>query len=218
MINVMLVEDQRLFREGVEALINKTDDIQVIGMAENGETAIELVERKVPDVILMDIHMPNLDGIKTTSYLKEKYPNIKIVMLTTEADEDNVIRGISVGADGFLLKGLYSDNLIRSIRDAQRGQIVFSGEVAKILAYKIRELTMSEKQILAKRIENKGFSFTNRELDIAYLIMEGNTNKSIAQKLFLGEGTVKNYISELYHKLELGNRKEAENYFQKLLK
>lgn len=122
----MLVEDQRLFREGVQAILDKTDDIQVIGIAENGEAAIrEIDKREVdktrPDVVLMDIHMPNMDGIRTTVYLKEHYPDIKVVILTSDADEDTVIRGISVGADGFLLKALYADSLIQVIRDAARG-------------------------------------------------------------------------------------------------
>lgn len=126
MIKVMLVEDQRLFREGVQAILDKTDDIQVIGIAENGEAAIrEIDKREVdktrPDVVLMDIHMPNMDGIRTTVYLKEHYPDIKVVILTSDADEDTVIRGISVGADGFLLKALYADSLIQVIRDAARG-------------------------------------------------------------------------------------------------
>ncbi|MGY0691489.1 response regulator [Virgibacillus sp. FSP13] len=217
MIKVLLVEDQRLFREGVEAIIDKKDDIHVIGMAENGEAAIKQIEKEVPDVILMDIHMPNMDGIKTTVHVKEYYPDVKVVMLTTHAKEDLIIRGISVGADGFLLKELYADSLIRSIRDAARGQVVLSGEVAKILANRIRVLTLNKKQILAKRLENRGMHFSNRELDVAYLFMEGHTNKYIAQKLFLGEGTVKNYISEIYNKLGIHNRTEAIDFLRGIM-
>ncbi|MEW9676278.1 response regulator transcription factor [Lentibacillus sp. L22] len=223
MIKVMLVEDQRLFREGVQAILDKTDDIQVIGIAENGEAAIrEIDKREVdktrPDVVLMDIHMPNMDGIRTTVYLKEHYPDIKVVILTSDADEDTVIRGISVGADGFLLKALYADSLIQVIRDAARGQTVLSGEVARILATRIRELTMNKKQILAKRLENRGLYFSTRELDIAYLIMEGHTNKHIAHQLYLGEGTVKNYISEIYHKINIRHRAKAVEFLRRIMK
>src|SRR5699024_8335501 len=122
-------------------------------------------------------HMPNLDGIKTTVYLKGNYPSVKVVMLTSEADEDLVIRGISVGADGFLLKELYADTLIRTIREAARGQVVLSGEAARIHANKIRELTLNKKQILAKRLENRGIQFSRRELDIAYMLMGNYANK-----------------------------------------
>lgn len=218
MIKIMLVEDQRLFREGVEALISNTDDIEVIGMAESGESAIELLQHEQPDVILMDIHMAEMDGIKTTVYIKENHPSVKVVMLTTIAEEELVIRGINVGADGFLLKDLYPDNLIQSIRDAARGQSVLSGKVATILVNKIRELTLDKKQILGKRLENRGINLTARELDIAYLFMGGHSNKIIAQKLFLGEGTIKNYISEVYSKLNIRNRHEAINYLKNLLK
>ncbi|MFB4167251.1 response regulator [Virgibacillus sp. JSM 102003] len=218
MIKVMLVEDQRLFREGVEALISNTDDIEVIGMAESGESAIELLQHEQPDVVLMDIHMAEMDGIKTTVYIKENHPSIKVVMLTSVAEEELVIRGINVGADGFLLKDLYPDNLTQSIRDAARGQSVLSGKVATILVNKIRELTLDKKQILGKRLENRGMNLTARELDIAYLFMDGCSNKKIAQKLFLGEGTIKNYISEVYSKLNIRNRHEAVDYLKNLLK
>lgn len=217
LIKVMLVEDQRLFREGVEAIIHQTDDITVVGSADNGNAAIQQMSEIQPDIILMDIHMPNLDGIKTTVYIKEHYPEVKVVMLTTDADEELVIRGINVGADGFLLKGLYSDTLIHTIRDAYRGEVVLSGQVARILVDRIRYLSLDKKGILQKRLENRGFNFTRREMDIIYLFMDRLTNKQIAQRLFLGEGTVKNYISEIYNKLNIHNRGEAIAYFRSLV-
>lgn len=217
MINVLLVEDQRLFREGVQALINGQSDINVLGMAENGEEAIQQTNELAPDVILMDIHMPNLDGIKATTQIKKNHPTVKVILLTTAAEEDLIIRGIAIGAEGFLLKELYPDNLRNAICDAYRGQVVLSGEVAKILATRIRDLTLNKKQILQKRLENQDLHFTKRELDIAYLFMNGNTNKHIAEKLFLGEGTVKNYISEIYNKLDIRNREQAVEYLRSLL-
>ncbi|WP_164667772.1 response regulator [Virgibacillus doumboii] len=218
MIKVMLVEDQRLFREGVEAIIKNTDDIQVTGTAQCGRSAIEMLKQQQPDVVLMDIHMPEMDGIKTTVHIKENHPGVKVVMLTSMADEELVIRGINVGADGFLLKDLYAERLIQSIRDAARGQPVLSGEVAQILVDKIRELTLDDKQILSKRLENRGINLTVRELDIIYLFMDGHSNKKIAQKLFLGEGTIKNYISEIYSKLNIHKRHKAIEYLKNLLK
>ena len=218
MINVMLVDDHRLFREGVEALINHRDDIEVIAMADNGEQAKALLETKKPDVVLMDIHMPELDGIRATAYIKENHPDVKVVMLTTAKDEELVIRAIQVGADGFLLKDLYPEKLIQSIKDAVIGQHVLSGDVASLLVNRIRELTLDKKQALGKRLGNQGIRFTNRELDIAYLILNGNSNKKIANHLFLGQGTVKNYISEIYRKLDIHNRRQAVDYFVELLK
>ncbi|MFD2762166.1 response regulator [Lentibacillus juripiscarius] len=215
---MMLVDDQRLFREGVEALIRETGDIQVVGVADSGESAIETLENESPDVVLMDIHMPGMDGIKTTVHIKEFYPSVKVVMLTSFADDELIIRGINVGADGFLLKDLDPDNLTRSIRNAASGQYVLSGKAARILVTHIRELTLDKEQILGKRLENRGMSLTKRELDIAHLMINGDTNKTIARKLYLGEGTVKNYISAIYHKINTRNRKETVQYLRCILR
>ncbi|TMN21597.1 response regulator transcription factor [Lentibacillus cibarius] len=217
LIKVMLVDDQRLFREGLEALIRGTNDIRVIGMADNGEDSIAMLENEIPDVVLMDIHMPGKDGIKTTVHIKELYPSISVVMLTSFADDELIIRGINVGADGFLLKDLNPDNLTRSIRDAANGQYVLSGEAARILVTYVRELTLDKEQILRKRLENRGISLTKRELTIANMLLSGDTNKTIAQELYLGEGTVKNYISSIYHKLNTKNRKGTVQYLRHIL-
>ncbi|WP_106496251.1 response regulator transcription factor [Lentibacillus sp. Marseille-P4043] len=218
MINVLVVDDQRLFREGVQALIRTENDMDVIGIAENGEEALQKTADMQPDVVLMDIHMPDLDGIKTTAKIKESYPMVKVVLLTATAEEELIIRGITVGADGFLVKEIYADNLHQAIRDAYRGQVVFSGDVARILAQRIRQLTLSKKQILAKKLENRNIYLTNRELDIAYLFMKDNSNKQIAKQLYLGEGTIKNYISEIYNKINIHNREQARGYLKELLK
>ncbi|RDW20744.1 LuxR C-terminal-related transcriptional regulator [Oceanobacillus chungangensis] len=149
--------------------------------------------------------------------MKTNYPKIKVVLLTTNADDDFVISGIITGADGLLLKSLYADKLINCIRDAYLGEMVLSGEVSRILANRIRELTLDKKQILALRLERSGYQYTNRELDVIYLLMEGNTNNQIANHLFLSEGTVKNYISEIYNKVNIRNRVNAVSYFKDLI-
>src|SRR5699024_4419947 len=118
MIRVLVVEDQQLFKDGVKALLAQEDDIEVIGLACNGEEAIRQIKDQQPDVVLMDIHMPQVDGIKATLYIKEHYPDIKVVLLTTYAQKDAVIMGLNAGADGFLLKSLDAERLIRTIRDA----------------------------------------------------------------------------------------------------
>ncbi|WP_249869227.1 response regulator transcription factor [Oceanobacillus saliphilus] len=214
MIKVLLVEDQRLFRDGLEAILERTDNIQVIGTADNGEIAMEEIRHLKPDVVLMDIHMPTMDGIKTTKFIKDHYPDIKVVLLTSTAEDDHVISGINVGADGFLVKALYADQLVDSIIKAYHGEVVFSGEVARILARRIRELSLNRKQIFATSMERLGYKFSKREIDIAFLLMGNYTNHQIANKLFLGEGTVKNYISEIYNKLDIHNRAKAIAYFK----
>ncbi|MCM3399468.1 response regulator transcription factor [Oceanobacillus profundus] len=212
MIHVLIVENQRLLRDGMEAIIERTDDIKVIGAVDNGEIAIKQMEHLNPDIVIMDIHLPQMDGIRTTKYMKEKYPQVGVILLTSKVD-DFIISGINAGADVFLVKAVYAESLLEAIRIAYCGETIFSGEVAQMLATRIRELTMNNKQIFTLRLERLGYTFTNREIDIAFLLKENYTNQQIAQKLFLGEGTVKNYISEIYNKLNIRNRAKVIEFF-----
>lgn len=209
MIKVLLVEDQRLFREGMNALIANEDDIEVVGMAQHGQDAIEQMEKLQPDVVLMDVHMPEVDGIKATIYIKENYPKTKVILLTTYPEEDLIITGISIGADGFLVKSIDKERLIRSIRDVYENQIVLAGEAARILAKRIEGFNYDKKEILDRKLKYRNIYLTGREIDVALLLMDGMTNNDIAQKLYLSQGTVKNYISEVYQKLDLRNRKDV---------
>ena len=212
MIHVLIVENQRLLRDGMEAIIERTDDIKVIGAVDNGEIAIKQMEHLNPDIVIMDIHLPQMDGIRTTKYMKEKYPEVGVILLTSKVD-DFIISGINAGADGFLVKAVYAERLLEAIRIAYRGETIFSGKVAQMLATRIRELTMNNKQIFTLRLERLGYTFTKREVDIAFLLKENYTNQQIALKLFLGEGTVKNYISEIYNKLNIRNRAKVIEFF-----
>lgn len=212
MIHVLIVENQRLLRDGMEAIIERTDDIKVIGAVDNGENAIKQMEHLNPDIVIMDIHLPQMDGIRTTKYMKEKYPEVGVILLTSKVD-DFIISGINAGADGFLVKAVYAERLLEAIRIAYRGETIFSGKVAQMLATRIRELTMNNKQIFTLRLERLGYTFTKREVDIAFLLKENYTNQQIALKLFLGEGTVKNYISEIYNKLNIRNRAKVIEFF-----
>lgn len=212
MIHVLIVENQRLLRDGMEAIIERTDDIKVIGAVDNGENAIKQMEHLNPDIVIMDIHLPQMDGIRTTKYMKEKYPEVGVILLTSKVD-DFIISGINAGADGFLVKAVYAERLLEAIRIAYRGETIFSGKVAQMLATRIRELTMNNKQIFTLRLERLGYTFTKREIDIAFLLKENYTNQQIAHKLFLGEGTVKNYISEIYNKLNIRNRAKVVEFF-----
>ncbi|MFD2044552.1 response regulator [Ornithinibacillus salinisoli] len=216
MIKVLLVEEQRLFRNGVQALIDQESDMEVVGMAKDGDEGIKLVTKLNPDVVLMDIHLPDLDGIRAATHMKSMNDDVKVVFLTSYTEKDLIIRGVSI-AEGFLLKELHPKELYRAIRDAYQGQNVLSGEVAAILVDSIRELTMNTKQVLAIRLENRGIRLTSRELEIAKLFMEGKTNKQIARHIHLSEGTIKNYISDLYMKLNINNRQKAIMYLNNLV-
>lgn len=217
MINVLIVEDQQLFREGVKALISTEDDIEVVGIACHGHDAIRQIVELQPDVVLMDIHMPEVGGIEATRYIKEHYPNVKVILLTTHAEEDSVVTGLSAGADGFLVKSTDTIRLIRSIRDVYENQVVLAGEAARILAKKLETFRYDEKEILGKKLKDRNINLSIRELDIAILLMNGTTNKEMARKLHLSEGTIKNYISEIYNKLGLHSRKEVIRYLDGIL-
>ncbi|MBD1221315.1 response regulator [Virgibacillus halodenitrificans] len=216
MVKVLLVDDQRLFTDGILAILAETDDIQVVGVATNGKEAIAKFQQYEPDLALMDIHMPHVNGIRATLDIKERYPDVKVILLTTFADEDLIVRGFNVGADGYLLKDLNGEKLIWAIREAERGEMVISGPVARILAKKIREYKYDKKEILRQKLATLEVVLTPRELEIAYMLMEEETNKSIAQKLYLSEGTIKNYISDLYHKLNIHSRKRVIDFLKGL--
>lgn len=217
MIRVLLVEDQQLVIDGVKALLAREDDVDVVGLACNGEDAIRQLDAKRPDIVLMDIHMPQVDGINATAYIKNRYANIKVILLTACLEEERVISGLNAGADGFLLKNLDAKRLIRSIRDAYTGQVVLSGEVAKMLARIMRNIKYDKKDILAQKLTGRNIHLSKRELDIAYLLMKEVSNKHMADQLFLSEGTIKNYVSTIYGKLGLDTRKEAVVFLQSLL-
>ena len=217
MIRILVVDDERLLRTGIQALIDRESDMQVIGMVANGQTLLKKFDLFQPDVVLMDIHMPGLDGIKATIQLKRKAPNVKIIFLTAKATEEEIIRGITAGGDGFLMKELYPDDLFQSIRNIYRGHHVLSFDVARILVQSIRKLSLNKYQLLEKRLENHGIILTKRELEVACYLVDGLDNRHIAHKLYLGEGTIKNYVSEIYQKLNVGYREDAIKFLEELL-
>lgn len=216
MIKVLLVNEQRLFNEAVESLLTPEADMIVVGKATTGKDAIEQIQSKLPDVILLDVHMPDIDGIKMTVHIKENYPDIKVIFLTTFTNRELVIAGIIAGADGFLLKNIDTDSLLQSIRNAYRDQVVLSGEAAKILAKAVIEVKYDLHEILKTKLAKRDIELSHRELEIALLLVDEHTNKEIARKLYLSEGTVKNYISEMYSKLNVHTRKEARDYLEQL--
>lgn len=214
MIHVLLVDEQRLFNEAVRSLLATEKDIGTIGMVTTGKAAIQYIKDKQPDVVLMDIHTPAVDGIKATIHIKDNFPKTKIIYLTSFTDKELVIAGMIAGADGFLLKDIDANNLIQSIRNAYEGQVVISGEAAKILATTIVELKYDRQEVLRSKLANRGVHLSSREVDVSLLLADGMANKHMASALHLSEGTIKNYISDIYSKLQVKSRKEAVTYLQ----
>ncbi|MFD0673516.1 response regulator [Cohnella sp. GCM10027633] len=202
-IGVLLVDDQKIMLEGLETLLSIRPDVTIVGTAQSGEEALELLRTVVPDVILMDIRMPGMGGVKATEAIKKRYPQAVILILTTFDDDDYIIEALSNGAAGYLLKDIDGDRLVQSLYEALSGNLLLTGKVARKLALNIRDGNGR----LDKAAE--GYSLTARELDLARLLVEGYNSKEIAEKLYLTQGTVKNYLSEIYAKIGTNDRAKA---------
>ncbi len=204
MIKVMLVDDQIILAEGIKSVLETGGDIQVVGVAGDGAVAIDMAEKERPDVILMDIRMPNMNGVAATKKIKEILPDCKIIILTTFDDGDYILSAINVGACGYLLKDIGSTALIDAIRNAYAGDTILPSKIAK----KITEAALmvsSDREIKLKR----AYGLSDREAGIAMMILEGFTNRQIASALKLSDGTARNYISTIYLKLNVENRAAA---------
>lgn len=217
-MDVLIAEDGRLLREGIQALVQDNEKLNVIGLAKDGQEAVRLTKESHPDVVLMGIDLPVLDGIKAAGKMKAQFPDVKVILLAADAEINKLIQGVANGVDGILIKDIYPETLIRAIQDAYYGDVVFSGEVAKLLATSITESTADKRTVFANRMEKHGYSFASRELDILFLIMKGKSNDQIAHDLFINEGTVRNYMTKLYRKLEIGKRKDVISYLKNLMR
>jgi len=190
-MNLLIVDDDNLIRKSLSLMLSKEADINVIGSATNGAEAVEMCKTQQPDVILMDIRMPKLDGIGAARLIKKEYPNIRIMMLTTFDDKPNIQQALSAGADGYLLKTDEISDIAGKLKTLAGGVGVLDSEVLK-------KLTSTENEIMEK--------LTQREQDIVRLVAQGLTNKEIGAHLFLSEGTVRNNIATVLEKLDLKNR------------
>ncbi|MCL2249669.1 MAG: response regulator transcription factor [Oscillospiraceae bacterium] len=190
-MKLIIVDDDALIRESLSLTLGLEDDIEVVGEAEDGRAALALCEKLQPDIALMDIRMPNVDGITATRLMREKFPNVKIMMLTTFADKANIQQALSAGANGYLLKTDETDGVAGKLRTLMSGSGVLDPEV-------LNQLTRPVSPLMDK--------LSTRERDITRLVAQGLTNKEIATQLFLSEGTVRNRIISIMEKLKVSNR------------
>lgn len=195
MINVIIADDVQIIRSGLRAVLDGDSGIRVVGEATDGKEAYELAVRLHPDVVLMDMRMPDFDGGYGTKQIKEKVPGVKVLVLTTFDDKETVEKAVASGADGYILKEMDSEQVINSIRAVAGGISVFCNNIFD-----------SIKKETALRQDPKSFDLTERETDFLRLICEGCDNKEIAGRLFLAEGTVRNGISRLLEKLGMKDR------------
>jgi NarL family two-component system response regulator LiaR len=199
-IKVLVVEDQAVVREGVVAILSFSPDIEVVGQAENGVQALTMVKSRKPDVILLDLVMPQMDGLTAIPRIKEIDPDAKILVLTSFAEGDRVYQAIKSGALGYMLKDSTRDQLLQSIRDVSQGRASLHPSVALKVIQEI-----NRPSDLSNNIE----PLTARELETLQLIARGLSNQEIANALFVHERTIAKYVSSILNKLHLANRTQA---------
>ncbi len=203
-IRLLITEDQELIRSSLQIVLSIEEDLEVIGLAEHGEQAVKLCAEREPDVILMDINMPVMNGIEATKRIKQDHPNVKIIVLTTFQEMDYVIEALQSGAEGYLLKAIDTKDLVAGIRVVARGGTLITQDIAKALfAEHVRRASGGSGP------QEDKYALSKREAEVLRCLADGLSNQSIADKLFLSMGTVKNYISGLYAKLDVANRTEA---------
>jgi two-component system, NarL family, response regulator LiaR len=205
MIRILLADDHALFRQGLKSLLETEDDLRVIGEAQTGREAVRYAADTKPDVILMDIQMPELDGVKATQSILEINPNANVIILTMYRQDSYVFEAVKAGARGYLLKDVDSTALIAAIHQIYEGGTLLDPEMAKNVLedFRVKKESLPD--------ENRG-DLTEREAAILRLLAQGSSNQEIALKLNISEKTVRNRLSEIFAKLQLNNRTQAALY------
>lgn len=204
MIKVLLADDQAILADGIKSVLSNCPDLEVVGIAHDGFEAVGLMETLKPDVVLMDIRMPNMNGVIATREIKRKNPDAKVIILTTFDDSDYILNAINNGASGYLLKDTSAAALIDAVKNAYAGDTILPSKIARRIADAAR-MVSNDREIKLKR----AYGFSDRETQIAIMLCEGFTNKQIATALKLSDGTARNYISAIYVKTGSDNRASA---------
>ena len=203
MIRVFICDDQWIVCEGLEAILSTDPDIEVVGLADDGYQALERIPDAQPDVVLMDLKMPGMNGIQATQKLKTEHPDIKVLVLTTYGEDEWVMDAIRSGADGYMLKGTPRESLIAAVKGTAQGRTHVDPAVAGGLFRQVASVGALP--------SNAGIAdaLSERELEVLKLLARGLTNSDIARRLYLSEGTVRNYVSAILSKLDVADRTQA---------
>jgi DNA-binding NarL/FixJ family response regulator len=201
MIRVLICDDQTVVRDGLEAILSTDDEIEVVGIARHGQEALDLIPQRQPDVVLMDLKMPVLNGVQATERLRKAWPRIRVLVLTTYAEDSWVLDAVRAGASGYLLKDTRRDDLIEAIKGTAAGKVFLDPSIAGKV---VRELVAPPRPSLPS-----DEVLTERELGVLGLICKGYSNPEIAQQLHLAAGTVRNYVSSILQKLGVEDRTQA---------
>lgn len=201
-MKILICDDQAVIRDGLEMLLSLEKDFQIVGCAQDGAEALELTARKSPDLVLMDLKMPGINGIEATREIRKKFPHVKILALTTYDDDEWLFDAIRAGASGYLLKDTPRQKIVEAIRGTLAGRTFVDPSVAGKLLQQVAGHQAQPVSQIAQKL-------TERELDVLRLLAKGMTNADIAAALHLSEGTVRNYISAILDKLGVSDRTQA---------
>ena len=214
MIKVLIADDQELIRQSLQIVLNSKQDIEVSDVAANGQEVIQCIRKNKPDIILMDIRMPKMDGVQCTKIIKENYPQIKIIILTTFDDDEYVFNALKYGASGYLLKGVSMDELSDAIRTVYSGRAMINPDIAAKVLRLFSQMAQTNYTI---PVEEKDIrQLTKTEWRIIAQVEKGASNKEIADELYLSEGTVRNYLSTILEKLSLRDRTQLAVFYYNL--
>lgn len=204
MIKVLIADDQELIRQSLQIVLNTKEDIQVTDTVSNGQEVIQSIRKNAPDVILMDIRMPKMDGVQCTKIIKENHPEIKIIILTTFDDDEFVYNALKFGASGYLLKGVSMDELVEAIHTVYSGRAMINPDIATKVVKLFSQMAKADFSIQVEERNEK--ELTKTEWKIIEQVEFGASNKEVAENLSLSEGTVRNYLSTILNKLGLRDR------------
>ncbi|UOY91537.1 response regulator transcription factor [Ectobacillus sp. JY-23] len=207
MIRVIIVDDQPLIRDGLAMLLNLRPEIEIVAVAEDGADAVAKAVELQPDIVLMDIRMPGVNGVEGTSRIQQCVPAVKVIMLTTFKDSELIFEALEKGASGYLLKDMPTDTIVQAILTAHAGGLVLPPEMTGQILVELRKTKVIE--VEKKNVPHTLFELTEREIEVLKEIGYGLNNREIAEKLYITEGTVKNHVSSLIHKLALRDRTQA---------
>ena len=213
-VKVLLIEDHTMVRLGLSLVFDNTDEIELIGEADNGKKGVELALELVPDVVLMDIGLPELDGIQATSIIKKANPNIKILIFTSRESDDDVFDALSAGADGYIMKGANEQQMISAIKAVSEGTAWLDPAIARLVLSNVRplksvNLTENNNSVANTNVAKNTYGLTDREIEVLGLIVEGLQNEQIAKKLVITLSTAKAHVHNILQKLYVENRTQA---------
>ncbi len=202
---ILLVDDHEVVRLGLKSLLDRNSQFDVVGEASSAREALEQVNLLSPDIVVMDIRLPGTSGIEACEDIIQKHPNIKVIMLTSYAEDEMLFSAIRAGASGYILKQISSEDLVHALEAVGRGEALLDPAVTQRVFQEVRKAVKEE--------EASAFAhLSQQEKHVLLLVSEGKTNREIAKALFLGEGTVRNYVSSILSKLGVNNRAEAAAY------